>query len=185
MREKKVWCSPIINFSHVTMFVIVKLSLLIFFALTFGIISLFLYFISLLIVIALPNITIAITRERETTKYRKEAMNICKCTTPIQSKEAKSDNFRYCKVGSVISKLRATERSQIVLSQFRKNSHFEWGTNNIFVFVLCYIFLQTAKDLFTPISNFLITYFLKKLYLKLAKSLVLLYIWFSISFTLG
>ena len=63
--------------------------------------------------------------------------------TPIQkrSKEVKSDNFCYRKVGRAITKWGATEKSLILLSQYWKNYYFDMvpkvishfgGTNNIF-----------------------------------------------------
>ena len=41
-----------------------------------------------------------------------------------QSKEIKSDNFGYRKVGRAITKWGAIEKSPILLSQFLKNYHF-------------------------------------------------------------
>ena len=57
------------------------------------------------------------------------------------SKEIKSDNFCYSKVGKAITKWGAVEKSLILLSQHWKNCHFEKvtkisshfdGSNNIF-----------------------------------------------------
>ena len=42
------------------------------------------------------------------------------------SKEIKSVNFCYCKVGRAITNWGAIEKSPILLSQYWKNYHFQW-----------------------------------------------------------
>ena len=95
----------------------------------------FIYSISslLLFLIVLSQV-VALSRNTE-----KNAIN--QSTKPLQkwSKEFKSDNFRYPKVGRAITKWGAIEKYPILLSQYWKNNrvpniilHFG-GTNNIFV----------------------------------------------------
>ena len=58
-------------------------------------------------------------------QYRKEAMNQSTKHMQNWSKEIKSDNFCYRKVGRAITTWGSIEKSPILLSQYWKNSQFE------------------------------------------------------------
>ena len=80
------------------------------------------------------------------------------------SKEIKSDNFRYRKVGRAITKWEAIEKNPILLSQYWKNLHIRRvteivshsnGSNNIFAYCIYHLLdlWKNKKTFFIFFSN--------------------------------
>ena len=68
------------------------------------------------------------------------------------SKEIKSDNFCYRKVGSAITKWGAIEKSPILLSQYWKNYHFLRVTKIYRILMVAIIFSSTVFDVTDQIT---------------------------------